>query len=153
MAAYPLLGGEGLHTVIESLVDVFPVGHEIGNRRNSLESSVRILDEYVVEFGMFTRAESQNLQGLIMNGGQMAQDVHHSVAAGSDLLIKLVLRQTTEKRAQSRDRQPPITEDGLDHQLLCFHGDISFGTIGVGCWFRLLVNPSRARRPQRFGNS
>ena len=62
MSAHPLLERKRLHTVIEPLVDFFPGGHEIGNSGKSLESSIRVLDEDLVEFRMVSRTEAQDFQ-------------------------------------------------------------------------------------------
>jgi hypothetical protein len=62
MSPNPLLERKRLHTVVEPLVDFVPEGHEIGNREKSLNNSIRILDEYLVEFRMASRTEAQDFQ-------------------------------------------------------------------------------------------
>jgi hypothetical protein len=62
MSPHPLLERKRLHTVIESLVDSFPEGHEIGNIGKSPVNSIRFLDEDFVEFRMASRTEAQDFQ-------------------------------------------------------------------------------------------
>jgi hypothetical protein len=62
MSPHPLLERKRLHTVIEPLVGFFPEGHEIGNRGKSLDNSIRVLDEDLVELRMVSGTEAQDFQ-------------------------------------------------------------------------------------------